>query len=84
MIAAALCVAVLGFFALSGLAIVSMLRHQRTWRTEQPTWWKRPIDSPGLRMSVRHVDDANPCEVISLTDPRMVSATVTERKRVRP
>lgn len=80
MTAAIWCAAVLAFFALSGLAIVSMLRHERRWRDERPTWWKRPIDGPGLRMSVRPCGDPAAAEVISISDPRVVSATVSKRR----
>ena len=44
--------------ALVSYALWSMASHHRRWREEQPSWWGQPIDGPGLRQSVRSIDDA--------------------------
>lgn len=82
MTGAVLAVAVLAFLGLGASAIVAMVRHEARWRDEQPSWWRRPIDSPGLRQSVRRGDEPSPYEVVSLRDPRVIGARVTKRKAV--
>jgi len=73
---------------LIGAALLAMVRHERAqrgkWNT--PDWWKRPVNGPGLRLSVRPLGDPASAEVTSISDPRVVTATVratTSKRRAR-
>lgn len=45
---------------------------RKQWRRDKPGWWDRPVAGPGLRNSVRSIDDQSPSLVTEQRDVRRV------------
>lgn len=60
--------------ALVTVEIVRTERRRARWRLERPVWWTRNVFGPGLRQSVRHIDERAQAEILEVFDPRVVRA----------
>ena len=66
-----------GLFTAALLAFVTVEiirteRRRRQWRRERPAWWSRNVFGPGLRQSVRPIDERAQAEILQIRDPRRV------------
>jgi hypothetical protein len=63
---------ILPLAALVTLEIIRTERRRRQWRRERPSWWSRNVFGPGLRQSVRPIDERAQAEILEMRDPRIV------------
>ena len=56
------------------LEIIRTERRRQQWRRERPAWWSRNVFGPGLRQSVRPIDERAQAEILQMRDPRLVNA----------
>lgn len=70
--------------SLAVLAWRAMVRHEaKRLNWDRPKWWQRPVDGPGLRLSVRPMGDPSQAEVHSVCDVRLLSGATRSPKRMR-
>lgn len=60
---------IVAVFAIVGVTLLAS-RRDRDWTP--PEWWANKIDGPGLRQSIRTIDDRAPAELVEVRDPRVL------------
>ena len=70
----------------SSWGVWQLVRHNRArngWYREQPDWWRRPIAGPGLRQSVRPIEDRPAAELVEIRDVRIIDQDRQVARRTR-